>query len=165
MIRYGVYVALAACVLAVPRAMPQQPGRDPQRQAASAGDNSANLVTTPADGPTRALVLILSASGVPHHKGQIDWPPVLRLVRADAEMQRVEAQLHLAAEQVLAGGVNPKLLDELRLTVGDMERLLRKDRASRWPSLPADVYDNADHFLQQLRRTPRIADASPPARQ
>jgi hypothetical protein len=102
---------------------------------------------------------------VPHHQGQIDWPHVLHLVHADAEMRRVEAQLQLAAEQVLAGGVNPKLLDEIRLTVGDMSRLLRKDKDTRWPSLPANVYDDAEQFLQQLRRVPRLADASPPARQ
>jgi hypothetical protein len=93
------------------------------------------------------------------------WPSILRLVNAEADMQRVEAQLQLAAEQVIAGGVNPKLLREMRLTVEDMERLLRADQASRWPSLSRDVYDDAERFLQELKRAPRLAEAAPPARQ
>jgi hypothetical protein len=89
---------------------------------------------------------------------------VLRLLQADVDMQRVQAQLQLAAEQVIAGGANPKLLDELRLTVADLVRLLRADRAERWPSLPPDVYDDGERFLRALQRAPRMAEASAPAR-
>jgi hypothetical protein len=111
------------------------------------------------------LLLILSASGVPHKNGQIIWPSILRLANADADIQRMEAQLQLAAEQVIAGGVNPKLLHEMRLTVEDMRRLLRADQASRWPSLSRDTYDDAERFLQDLQRAPRLTEAAPPARQ
>jgi hypothetical protein len=109
-------------------------------------------------------VLTLTASGVPHQNGLIAWPRILRLAGADPQMQRLEAQLQLAAEQVIAGGVNPKLIDEIRLTVEDLGRLLRADKEERWPSLPSDAYDAAERFLQELQRVPRILAAAAPGR-
>jgi len=114
------------------------------------------------NGPARALVLILTASGVPHQNGQITWPAVLRVLHADVHMQRLEAQLQLAAEQVIGGGVNPNLLKEIRSSVEGLRRLVQEDKATRWPSLPAELYDDAERFLQGLGRTPRIAEASAP---
>jgi hypothetical protein len=116
------------------------------------------------NGPARALVLILTASGVPHQNGQIAWPAVLRVLHADAQMQRLEAQLQLAAEQVIGGGVNPNLLKEIRSSVEGLRRLVQEDKATRWPSLPAELYDDAERFLQGLGRTPRIAEAAAPVR-
>jgi hypothetical protein len=139
-------------------------GFENRMSAGTSADNEVTLAASSESGPARALMLILASSGVPNQNGQIIWPPILRRVRAEAEMQRVEAQLQLAAEQVIAGGVNPKLLDEIRLTVEEMDRLLKADRASRWPSLPADMYDDAGHFLQVLKRAPRIVEAAPPTR-
>ena len=131
---------------------------------ATGGESSASLAAASGSGPARALTLILAASGVPHQNGEIAWPPVLRLVNAESEMQRVQALLQLTAEQVIAGGANPKLLDEIRLTVDGLRRLLREDKAARWPSLPADLYNDAESFLQALSRVTRIAGASVPVR-
>jgi hypothetical protein len=189
MVQFSAYLMLVACVLAAPpqvqtpstglardtRHSAASPGAasDPAESSAVAngtdsgagGGNTQTPTATAGEGPARALLLILNASGVPNHNGQIKWPSIFRLVNADADMQRVEAQLQLAAEQVIAGGVNPKLLHEMRLTVEDMQRLLRADQATRWPSLSRDAYDDAERFLQELKRAPRVTEAAPPARQ
>src|SRR5262249_22827546 len=67
---------------------------------AAGGGNPAGTAAPSGSGPARALVLTLTASGVPHQNGQITWPRILRLAGADSQMQRLEAQLQLAAEQV-----------------------------------------------------------------
>ena len=65
-------------------------------------------------------------------------------------------------EQVTAGGVNPLLLDEIRLNVEALRQVLLTDKARRF-SLPLAVYEDAERFLQKLQRTPQILAAFPPA--
>jgi len=65
-------------------------------------------------------------------------------------------------EQVTAGGVNPLLLDEIRLNVEALRQVLLTDKARRF-SLPLAVYEDAERFLQKLKKTPQILAASAPA--
>jgi hypothetical protein len=106
--------------------------------------------------------VILKASGVPNQHGQVVWPLGFRLLRADAQLQQLEAQLQLAAEQVTAGGANPQLLDEIRLNVKALRQLLLADKERRF-SMRLAVYEDAEGFLQKLERTPKILAASAPA--
>jgi hypothetical protein len=126
-------------------------GGDPASAGASSGVGSA-----------RALELILKASGVPNQNGRVAWPSGFRVLRADSLMQQLEAQLQLGAEQVTAGGVNPLLLDEIRLTIEDLHQFLLADKERR-SSMPLAVYEDAECFLQKLKKTPQILAASAPA--
>jgi hypothetical protein len=106
--------------------------------------------------------VILTASGVPNQHGKVVWPPGLCFLGADAQLEQLEAQLQLAAEQVPAGGANPHLLEEIRLNVDALGQLLLAHKARRF-SMPRAVYEDAERFLQKLQRTPRILAASAPA--
>ena len=163
MIRCTTYLTLAACVMAVPSAVAQHTGQGPQNQPRlTGGGDSASAAAPSGGGSARALEVILKASGVPNQNGQVAWPLGLRLLRADSEMQQLEAQLQLAVEQVTAGGANPQLLDEIRLNVEALRQLLLADKERRF-SLPLAVYEDAERFLQKLKRTPKILAASAPA--
>ena len=220
MIRCTTYLTLAACVMAVPGAVAQQPGQGPQNQprptgvirgsrtpvespnrtpldnphsansyagtsygsgqyagngyegsrgevgygmgGSAGGDDSASAGASSGAGSARALEVILKASGVPNQNGQVAWPLAFRLLRADVQTQQLEAQLQLAAEQVTAGGVNPQLPDEIRLNVEALRQFLLADKVSRF-SLPLAVYEDAERFLQKLKKTPRILAVSAPA--
>jgi hypothetical protein len=113
-------------------------------------------------GSSRAVEVILKASGVPNRNGRVDWPLGLRLLRVDEQRQQLEAQLHLAAEQVTGGGVNPQLLDEIRASVEDLRQLLLADKEQRF-SMPLATYEEAERFLGKLKKTPQILAASAPA--
>jgi hypothetical protein len=99
---------------------------------------------------------------VPNQNGQVAWPLGFRLLRADAQLQQLEAQLQLAAEQVTAGGANPQLLDEIRLNVEALRQRLLADKERRF-SMPLAVYEDAERFLEALGKTPEILAASAPA--
>jgi hypothetical protein len=174
MIRFTTYLALAACVAAAPAAVAQPPGQGPQdyprpagvspgpRPPAESADRTPPAPAASAGrGSDRAVEVILRASGVPNHNGQVAWPVALRLLGADARLQQLEAQLQLAAEQAVAGGVNPELLSEVRLNVEELDRLLVAERARRLCT-PLEVYDDAGRFLRTLQRAPQLLAASPP---
>src|SRR5438874_920632 len=95
MIRYTTYLVMAACGMAVPAAMAQQPGEAPQRQSGhrqyggddgtggqggygtgggAGGGDSASVAASGAGSAARALEVIFNASGVPHKNGQVAWP-------------------------------------------------------------------------------------------
>ena len=174
MTRCTTYLTLAACVMAVPSAVAQHTGQGPQDQprltggggygmgGSTGGGDSASAAASSGGGSLRALEVILKASGVPNQNGQVAWPLGLRLLRADSEMQQLEAQLQLAAEQVTAGGANPELLDEIRLNVEDLRQLLLADKERRF-SMPLAAYEDAEGFLQKLQKTPKVLAASAPA--
>jgi hypothetical protein len=196
-------LTLAACVLAVPGAMAQQPapaaspslsalpdtryaassragtpygsgpyagegydGSGGEGNSGSGGSpgegDSASATASSGGGAARAVEVILKASGVPNQKGQVTWPLGLRLLRVDEQLQQIEAQLRLAAEQVTAGGANPQLLHELRRNVKALRQVVLADKAERF-SLPLAVYEDAERFLDKLTRAPEILAASPPA--
>ena len=152
--RVGVPAVVAAVLLMAgpARAQPQGNG----------GGDSASAGASSGGGSARSLEVILKASGVPNQNGQVAWPLAFRLLRADSRTQQLEAQLQLAAEQVTAGGANPQLLDEIRLHVETLRQGLLADKARRF-SMPLAVYEDAEHFLQKLKRTPQILAASAPA--
>ena len=129
--RVGVPAVVVAGLLMAGPAWAQHDGGDSASAAASSGSASA-----------RALEVILKASGVPNQNGQVAWPLAFRLLRGDALMQQLEGQLQLAVEQVTAGGVNPLLLDEIRLNVKALRQVLRADKERRF-SLPEAVYEDA----------------------
>jgi hypothetical protein len=155
--RVGVPAVVAAVLLTAgpTRAQQYEGGRpgggDPAGASASSGGSS-----------TRALRVILTASGVPNRNGQVTWPAAFHVLGADPLARQLEAQLELAVEQVTAGGVNPLLLDEIRLTVQALRRALQADKAERF-SLTDAVYEDAERFLRKIERTPRLLLASPPA--
>ncbi|MFL5335823.1 MAG: hypothetical protein ACJ8H8_22245 [Geminicoccaceae bacterium] len=125
------------------------------------GGGSPSAGASSGGGSARALELILKASGVPNQNGQVAWPQAFRLLGAESLTQQLEAQLQLAVEQVTAGGVNPLLLEEIRLSVKALRQVLRADKEQRF-SLTTAVYEDAERFLQKLKRTPKILAASPP---
>src|SRR5262249_5134023 len=125
------------------------------------GSDSASVGLAFGDGSARALEVILKASGSPNQNGQVAWPSAFHLLGADSLTQQLEAQLQLAVEQVTAGGVNPLLLNEIRLNVKALRQVLLADKAQRF-SLPSAVYEDAERFLQKLKRTPQILAASAP---
>jgi hypothetical protein len=131
------------------------------RGGSTGGGDSAGAASS-GGGSAQALDVILKASGVPNENGRVTWPLAFRLLRADSLTQQLEGQLQLAAEQVTAGGVNPQLPDEIRLNVEALRRLLSADKEWRF-SLPLAVYEDAERFLQKLKRTPQILAASAPA--
>src|SRR5262249_35276612 len=66
------------------------------------GGESASAAAYSRGGSARAVEVILTASGVPNQHGKVVWPPGLRFLGADAQLEQLEAQLQLAAEQVPA---------------------------------------------------------------
>jgi hypothetical protein len=106
--------------------------------------------------------VILKASGVPNRDGKVTWPPGLCVLGADAQLEQLEAQLQLAAEQVTAGGANPQLLDEIRLNVEALGQRLLAYRPRRF-AMPLAVYEDAERFVQKLQRAPQLLAASAPA--
>jgi hypothetical protein len=116
-------------------------------------------------GSTGALEIIFRASGVPNRNGQISWPFAFRVLRADALVQQVDAELQVAGEQVTAGGANPLLLADIRLNVETLRQALLAHKENR-RSLPRVDYEDAERFLQKLQKAPQIlaglAPAGPP---
>jgi hypothetical protein len=169
MIRCTTYLTLAAWVLTVPRAFAQQDSAYSYTgtsyghglSGTTGGGYSAGTAASSGGGSARALEVILSASGVPNQNGRLAWPLGLRLLRTDAQRHQVEAQLQLAAEQITAGGVNPQLLDEIRLNVMALRQLVLSDKEQRF-SLPQAMYEDAERFLQKLQRAPQILAVSAP---
>ena len=149
--RVGVPAVVVAMLLMARPAWAQQDGGGSPSAGASSGGGSA-----------RALEVILKASGVPNQNGQVAWPRGLRLLRADSQLLQLGAQLQLAAEQVTAGGANPQLFDEIRLNVEALRQLLLADKERRF-SLPLAAYEDAERFLQKLKKTPKVLAASAPA--
>jgi hypothetical protein len=125
-------------------------GGDPASAGASSG------------GSTRSLEIILKASGVPNRNGHLAWPSVFRVLPTDGLVQQVEAELQVAAEQVIAGGANPLLLNDIQLNVEALYQVLRADREYRF-SMPLAVYEDAERFLQKLHRAPQVLAGSAPA--
>jgi hypothetical protein len=172
MIRYTSCLTLAVCLMTV-----SSPGSglhaadgyqrsggygDQGKSGSTGGGDAAGASASSGGGSARALEVILKAGGVPNDRGQVAWPLGLRLLRADGQLQQLEAQLQLAAEQVTAGGANPQLLDEIRRNVEALRQLLLADRERRF-SMTLAVYEDAERFLQKLQRTPRILAGSAPA--
>jgi hypothetical protein len=152
MIRCTTYLTLAACVAAAPSAVAQQLRRSDSASAAASSDS----------GSARALEVILKASGVPNQRGHVAWPDGLHLVRVDSQLQQLEAQFQLAAEQVTGGGANPQLLDEIRLNVEGLRQHVLADKEGRH-TLTRVEYEDIEDFLQKLENAPKILAASAPA--
>jgi hypothetical protein len=163
MIRFTTFLPLAACLLAVSSAGAQQPGGEGGygKGGRTGGGDSASTAAS-SGGASRAVEVILKASGVPNRNGQVDWPLGLRLLRTEGQRQQLEAQLQLAAEQVTAGGVNPQLLDEIRESVEELREILAADRERRF-SLALGTYEDAERFLGKLKKVPHVLAASAPA--
>jgi hypothetical protein len=153
--RVGVPAVIATMMLTAGPAWAQNYGRG--SYSASAGSSSGG-------GSARSTEIILKASGVPLQNGRVAWPWGLRLLGPNAQMQQLEAQLQLAVEQITAGGANPLLLDEIRRNVECLRQILLTDKELRF-SMPLAVYDDAELFIQNLKRATQILAASAPAAQ
>ncbi len=170
MIRCTTFLTLAACALAATVAGAQQDSAyfytgttyGSGVGGTAGGGYSAGTASSSGGSPARALEVILNASGVPSQNGRLTWPLGFRLLRTDSQRMQLEGQLHLAAEQITAGGVNPQLLDEIRRNVEALRQLLLSDKERRF-SLPQAAYDDAERFLQKLQRAPQILAVSAPA--
>ena len=70
----------------------------------------------------------------------------------------------ILVEQVTAGGVNPQLLDEIRLNVADLRRLLLTDKVRRF-SMPLTVYEDAERSKPRRSMPPAVtaSDSGPPS--
>lgn len=165
MIRCTTFLALAACVMAAPgdAAAQSYPGPGNTYPASGGEGGYGNGGDTGAGGGSaRAVELVLTASGIPFQNGQVSWPLALRLLGTDLQLRQLEAQLKLAAEQVTAGGANAMLLGEIQGNAKELRRLLLADKERRF-SLSGAAYEEAERFLEKLRRAPNILAASTPA--
>jgi hypothetical protein len=162
-------VALPAVVVAVfltaGPAWAQYSGRGGRGGGSYSGGDSASASAPSGGGSAHALEIILTASGVPNRNGQASWPFAFRVLRADALVQQVDAELRVAGEQVTAGGANPLLLDDIRLNVETLRQVLLAHKENR-RSLPRVDYEDAERFLQKLQKAPQVlaglAPAGPP---
>jgi plastocyanin len=100
---------------------------------------------------------LLTASGVPIEGGRLNWPAGLRALAApgcDELRRQSEALFQQAALQAADGPVNPEVARDLRHTVGELRRLLLKDKDERF-ALPWTVYEECERFLARLDRAER----------
>jgi hypothetical protein len=133
------------------------------RGGGSYGSGDPTSASAPSGGGSAGtLEKILTASGVPNRNGQVSWPFAFRVLRADALVQQVDAQLQVAGEQVTAGGANPLLLDDIRLNVETLRQVLLAHKENR-RSLPRVDYEDAEGFLQKLQKAPQVLAGLDPA--
>jgi hypothetical protein len=159
--KVGVSAVVVAVLLMAGPARAQYYGGGGYGGGSNGGYDSGSAAASSGGVSARALEVILRASGVPNQKGRVAWPLGLRLLRSD-RLKQLEAQLELAVEQVTAGGVNPLLLDEIRSNVEALRRLLLADKVQRLSMAPA-LYEDAERFLQKLKKAPKLLIACAPA--
>jgi hypothetical protein len=112
---------------------------------------------SPAPSPEETAVSkALTASGVANDNGHLRWPLGLQILggpdsghQADELRGQLSALFQQAAQQAAKGPADPKLLQEITRVVGRLHNLLTRDRQERG-GLPRAVYDEAEHFLNQL---------------
>src|SRR5262249_27653438 len=105
------------------------------------------------------LEAILTASGVPNDGGRVTWPLGLCLLGSEEDealRQQAEALFEVAARQAQLGQVNPRLTRELTQAVSDLQARLRQNN-DRNP-LPRGVFDEAERFLNRLKKAPEVLD-------
>jgi hypothetical protein len=129
---------------------------------AAAAEYLSRPQTSSSEDAPRSADIILGSSGVPTQNGKVSWPLGLRLLRADDLLKQLEGQLQLAAAQAVAGGVNPRLADEIRDNVETIRQALAADKEWRF-SMPLTTYQDSEVFLRKLAKAPTLLQASAPA--
>jgi hypothetical protein len=115
--------------------------------------SSGSAVPSPEE---TAVSKALTASGIANDNGRLRWPLGLQILggpesghQADELRGQLGALFQEAAEQAIKGSAEPKLLQEINRAVERFRFLLTRDRQNRG-LLPKAVYDEAEHFLNQL---------------
>jgi hypothetical protein len=137
-------------------------GMPPSNQGYGSPDNySKKRENGKADGEDGK---ILAAAGVVNDKGELAWPLGLRILpNKDAQQlcQQLEAMIRVLAKQTKEGQINPRLPGEIKDLVGQLEKLLQKDRDER-ASLTDNMYAEAQRFLTKLWSAARVMLALQP---
>jgi hypothetical protein len=126
-----------------------------QGQMTTTPDTEAS---SPTDQRQTDVAMILAASGVPNHAGRLTWPVGLRVLmapKAEELREQIENLFRLAALQAVRGQPNDTLLRILKRDVDKLRAELRHDQRQGYP-LPLAVYQDAEHFLRQLKEAPEV---------
>jgi hypothetical protein len=130
----------------------------PYSQDSSKGETGGG---SEAASEAKSLSQVLTAGGVPNDGGRLRWPLGLRALggpAGDELRQQIDALFQLEAEQTQAGPVNPHLAQELARSLGELRKLLLRDRDER-ASLAATSYEDAEHFLAKLDHAQKVFEA------
>jgi hypothetical protein len=96
----------------------------------------------------------LKAFGIPVEFGEVRWPLALRTMPSDARrelLDKLEAQMTIAASQAINGNTSLVLLRETKNTIESVKWWLRGRRAT----MPENTYQDGDAFLRQLEESLR----------
>jgi hypothetical protein len=121
-----------------------------------------NAAEPPPSPEKSSMSRLLTASGVPHDKGQLRWPiglAILAAPGADELCEQIEALFEETARQAADGPGNPALAEEMRQAVKNLRRLLLKEKAERF-RMPLAVYQESERFLNKLDRAEQLLRAS-----
>jgi hypothetical protein len=92
---------------------------------------------------------VLRAFGVPVEFGQVQWPLALRTMPPDIRrdlLDKLEAQMRIAASQAINGNASQALLRETKTTIDSAKWWLRGRRST----MPESTYQDGGAFLRQL---------------
>jgi hypothetical protein len=92
---------------------------------------------------------MLKAFGIPVEFGQVQWPLALRTMPPDTRrdlLDKLEAQMRIAASQALNGNASQMLLRETKNTIDSAKWWLRGRRSN----IAESTYQDGDAFLRQL---------------
>jgi plastocyanin len=107
-----------------------------------------------------SLAKVLTAHGVPNDKGDVLWPLGLRILAAretDELRTEIDALLHRAAQEAVAGTVSAALVREMETAIRKLRRLLLTDKEERF-GMPLAVYEESERFLDKLGRARRLLE-------
>jgi hypothetical protein len=115
-------------------------------------------------GEEKTVRRLLSAAGVPHEDGKLQWPVALRVLPDTAPLrQRIESLVKEGATQSAVGAVNARVNLDLAAAVDALRDLMDREREERF-SLPNATYEEAEKFLAGLKgAATRLAQGYEPA--
>ena len=118
---------------------------------AGAANNTSNQVAAYGNSSTAQTKPseMLKAFGIPVEFGQVQWPLALRTMPPDTKrdlLDKLEAQMKIAASQAINGNASQVLLRETKNTIDSAKWWLRGRRST----MPESTYQDGDAFLRQL---------------
>jgi hypothetical protein len=115
---------------------------------------------SPSSPEDRSLGRLLTASGVPHEAGWIQWPLGLRILagtRPDELRDQIDTLFQVAAMEAATGAVNPNVSKQLMKNLDEFRRLLLKDKTERF-RMSSALYDEAERFLAKLSAAEKVLE-------